>query len=165
MVQTVIRQNNNIHGSYAFNCAAFWPSVQRFQFFIRPGLHFFTDFHRAFSQWYILLHDRNFTVNIKHMMQRFDSIMAMTLWSHVFGTPCTIKRISATTVSNMSRSAATWRTGLSLWDVHKSSTAKVMLSADKTQIETTQTACYQSNVTTIQHQLHHVRLNISWSVS
>ena len=31
--------------SYAFNCASvswtFWQSVKRFQFFIRPGLHFF----------------------------------------------------------------------------------------------------------------------------
>ena len=85
------------------------------------------------------------------MQLRFDSIMAMALWSHVFGPPCTIIRISVTTVSNMSRSAATRRTGLSLWDVHKSSTAKVMLSADKTQIETTQSACYQSDITTTQH--------------
>jgi len=50
----------------------------------------------------------------------------------MFGPPCTIIRISATTVSNISRSAPTRRTGLSLWDVHKSWTAKVMLSADKT---------------------------------
>ena len=38
------------------------------------------------------------------MQLRFDSIMAMTLWSHAFGPPCTIVKISATTVSNMSRS-------------------------------------------------------------
>jgi len=38
---------------------------------------------------------------------------------------------------------------------------QVTLSADKTQIETTQSACYQSDITRTQHQLHHVRLNIS----
>ena len=154
--------------SYAFTCASvswtFWQSVQRFQFLIRPGLHFFT------ASIFTVIHSlqvRNFTVKFKHMMQtRFDSITAMSFWSHVFGPPCTIIRISATTVSNMSHSAATRRTGLSLWDVHKSWTAKVMSSTDKTQIETTQTTCYQSDITTItQHQLHHVRLNISWSDS
>ena len=34
---------------------------------------------------------------------RFDRIMAMSFWSHDFGPPCTTIRISATTVSNMSR--------------------------------------------------------------
>jgi len=33
---------------------------------------------------------------------RFDRIMATSLWSHVFGPSCTIIRISATTVSNIS---------------------------------------------------------------
>jgi len=47
-------------------------------------------------------------------------------------------------------SAPTRRTGLSLWGVHKSRTAKVMLSADKTQIETTQSACYISPMS-LQH--------------
>jgi len=59
--------------SYAFDCASviwrFLQSVQRFQFFIRPDLHFFTDFHRAFSQWYVLLHVRSFTANIKHKVR------------------------------------------------------------------------------------------------
>ena len=92
------------------------------------------------------------------MQLRFDSIAAMSLWSHFLGPPCTIIRINATTVSNMSRSAATRRTGLRCAQVIN---CKVMLSADKTQIETTQSACYQSDITTTQHQLHHVRQNIS----
>ena len=59
--------------SYTFNCTSvnwtFLPLVQRFLFFTRPGLHFFTDFHQAFSQWCILLQVHNFTVKIKRMMQ------------------------------------------------------------------------------------------------
>jgi len=59
--------------SYAFNCASvtehFLQSVEWFQFFIWPGLHFFTDFHQAFSQWCILLQFRKITVKFKHMMQ------------------------------------------------------------------------------------------------
>ena len=61
--------------SYAFNCASVRPnwrflqSVQRFQFFIRQGLHFFTDLHSAFSQWYTLSQLHNFTAKIKHKLQ------------------------------------------------------------------------------------------------
>ena len=122
--------------------------------------------YTAFSQWYILLQGRNFTVKI----QAHD---ATKIWQY-YGHDFVVSRFWPTLYNNKNQyhnckqhesSAATRRTDLSRWDVHKSWTAKVMLSADKTQIETTQSACYQSDITTTQHQLHHVQLNISWSVS